>query len=751
MAKNTASLRFQIQGMSCASCVGRIERAITQLDGVQSVVVNLATGLATVEAEGGNPGLSHAVVAAVAEAGFAAKPDGEVSSESAEAEEEAARQGLWRSFVTAVLFTLPIVVFDMGSHFIPGLREWIEEDLGRAPFHLILFALASVVQFGPGLRFYRLGWRTLSHFAPDMNALVMLGTSAAYGYSVVATLMPGLLPEGSAHVYFEASAVIITLVLLGRLLEARARGRTTVAIKKLLGLQPRTARVIRSGKEFEISLETVQKGDLLRVRPGEKVPVDGIVEEGGSHVDESMITGEPIPVRKEAGAEVTGGTINGSGSFTFAATRVGAETVLAQIVEMVRAAQGSKLPIQAVVDRVTRWFVPVVVALAVLTFLIWLLWGPAPALTLALVNAVAVLIIACPCAMGLATPTSIMVGTGKGAELGILFRKGEALQILRDARIVALDKTGTLTEGRPTVTDVVSLNSFDEETLLHLAASAEQASEHPFARAILESAEKRSLVLAKPEGFESVAGKGIRCTVNGRRLEIGSMRYLESTGHAIESLDGDVSRISSQGKTPVAIGIDGHAAGVLAIADPIKPSTAEAVLALKKAGLRVVMITGDTGTTAQAVASQIGIDEVLAEIMPGAKADAVKRLQSDGSLVIFVGDGINDAPALAQADVGIAIGTGTDIAIESAQVVLMSGDLRKVPSALALSRATIRNIHQNLFWAFAYNAALIPVAAGALYPAFGILLSPVFAAAAMAASSICVVTNALRLRWFRDS
>lgn len=737
--------------MSCASCVGRIERAITQLDGVQSVVVNLATGLATVEAEGGNPGLSHAVVAAVAEAGFAAKPDGEVSSESAEAEEEAARQGLWRSFVTAVLFTLPIVVFDMGSHFIPGLREWIEEDLGRAPFHLILFALASVVQFGPGLRFYRLGWRTLSHFAPDMNALVMLGTSAAYGYSVVATLMPGLLPEGSAHVYFEASAVIITLVLLGRLLEARARGRTTVAIKKLLGLQPRTARVIRSGKEFEISLETVQKGDLLRVRPGEKVPVDGIVEEGGSHVDESMITGEPIPVRKEAGAEVTGGTINGSGSFTFAATRVGAETVLAQIVEMVRAAQGSKLPIQAVVDRVTRWFVPVVVALAVLTFLIWLLWGPAPALTLALVNAVAVLIIACPCAMGLATPTSIMVGTGKGAELGILFRKGEALQILRDARIVALDKTGTLTEGRPTVTDVVSLNSFDEETLLHLAASAEQASEHPFARAILESAEKRSLVLAKPEGFESVAGKGIRCTVNGRRLEIGSMRYLESTGHAIESLDGDVSRISSQGKTPVAIGIDGHAAGVLAIADPIKPSTAEAVLALKKAGLRVVMITGDTGTTAQAVASQIGIDEVLAEIMPGAKADAVKRLQSDGSLVIFVGDGINDAPALAQADVGIAIGTGTDIAIESAQVVLMSGDLRKVPSALALSRATIRNIHQNLFWAFAYNAALIPVAAGALYPAFGILLSPVFAAAAMAASSICVVTNALRLRWFRDS
>ena len=737
--------------MSCASCVGRIERAITQLDGVQSVVVNLATGLATVEAEGGNPGLSHAVVAAVAEAGFAAKPDGEVSSESAEAEEEAARQGLWRSFVTAVLFTLPIVVFDMGSHFIPGLREWIEEDLGRAPFHLILFALASVVQFGPGLRFYRLGWRTLSHFAPDMNALVVLGTSAAYGYSVVATLMPGLLPEGSAHVYFEASAVIITLVLLGRLLEARARGRTTVAIKKLLGLQPRTARVIRSGKEFEISLETVQKGDLLRVRPGEKVPVDGIVEEGGSHVDESMITGEPIPVRKEAGAEVTGGTINGSGSFTFAATRVGAETVLAQIVEMVRAAQGSKLPIQAVVDRVTRWFVPVVVALAVLTFLIWLLWGPAPALTLALVNAVAVLIIACPCAMGLATPTSIMVGTGKGAELGILFRKGEALQILRDARIVALDKTGTLTEGRPTVTDVVSLNSFDEETLLHLAASAEQASEHPFARAILESAEKRSLVLAKPEGFESVAGKGIRCTVNGRRLEIGSMRYLESTGHAIESLDGDVSRISSQGKTPVAIGIDGHAAGVLAIADPIKPSTAEAVLALKKAGLRVVMITGDTGTTAQAVASQIGIDEVLAEIMPGAKADAVKRLQSDGSIVIFVGDGINDAPALAQADVGIAIGTGTDIAIESAQVVLMSGDLRKVPSALALSRATIRNIHQNLFWAFAYNAALIPVAAGALYPAFGILLSPVFAAAAMAASSICVVTNALRLRWFRDS
>jgi len=543
--------------------------------------------------------------------------------------------------------------------------------------------------------------------------------------------------------------VIVTLILLGRFLEARAKGRTGEAIKKLVGLQAKTARVLRDGIAAEVPLADVRTGDLVVVRPGEKIAVDGEIVEGSSFVDEAMITGEPVPVAKGFGAEVVGGTINKTGSFTFQATKVGAETLLAQIVRMVEAAQGAKLPIQALVDKVTAWFVPAVIAAAVLTFGIWLVLGPDPALSFALVNAVAVLIIACPCAMGLATPTSIMVGTGRAAELGVLFRKGDALQTLRDAGVIALDKTGTLTEGRPELTDLVTSDSFAEDELLRLVASVEARSEHPVAEAIARAAEQRGLALAATADFEAVPGSGVRGTVEDSKVEVGADRMMAKLGLDVSVFAATAARLADEGKTPLYAAVDGRLAAIIAVADPIKTSTPAAIQALHTLGLKVAMVTGDNRRTAEAIGRRVGIDEIVAEVLPDGKVEAVKKLGANGARIAFVGDGINDAPALAAADVGIAIGTGTDIAIESADVVLMSGDLTGVANAIALSKATIRNIGQNLFWAFAYNAALIPVAAGVLYPLNGTLLSPMLAAGAMALSSVFVLTNALRLRRFR--
>lgn len=744
------AFELAIDGMSCASCVGRIESALKAQPGVIAANVNLATGKATVRALDGVATVPQ-LIGAIAAAGYNAHlATDDLARDEREREARAGElAGLRRSVAFAGLLTLPIFILEMGQHVVPALDHALHGRLGTQNYLYVLFALATAVQFGPGMRFYRKGVLTLLRGSPDMNALVMLGTSAAYGYSAVATFLPWLLPTGSVHVYYEASTVIITLILVGRLLEAMAKGRTSDAIRRLLKLQAKTARVIREGTELEIAADTVVPGDIVVVRPGEKVPVDGEVLSGSSYVDESMITGEPIPVVKAAGAAVVGGTINKTGSFTFRATKVGADTVLAQIVRMVEQAQGSKLPIQALVDKVTLWFVPAVIVIALLTFLVWLAFGPDPALIFALVNAVAVLIIACPCAMGLATPTSIMVGTGKAAELGVLFRKGEALQTLREARVIAMDKTGTLTEGKPKLTDLAVQEPADENSILRLVASVESRSEHPIAAAIVEAAADRNLALAPIDRFSAMPGYGVEAVVDGHRVQVGADRYMHMLGLDVSIFAAAAGRLADEGKTPLYAAVDGRPAAIIAVADPIKPSALAAVQALHRLGLRIAMITGDNRRTAEAIAGQLGIDDVKAEVLPEGKVAAVTALQSGGTKVAFVGDGINDAPALAQADVGVAIGTGTDIAIESADVVLMAGDLRGVPNAVALSRSTIRNIKENLFWAFAYNAGLIPVAAGALYPAFGLLLSPIFAAAAMALSSVFVLGNALRLRRFR--
>jgi Cu+-exporting ATPase len=589
-----------------------------------------------------------------------------------------------------------------------------------------------------------------------MNTLVALGTSAAYGYSVVATFLPGVLPAGAVHVYYEASATIITLILLGKWFEARAKGQTSDAVRALLGLKAETARVVKDGQETEVPIDDVAVGDVVRVRPGEKVPVDGVVVEGTSYVDESMVTGEPVPVEKTDGDEVVGGTVNQAGSLLVETTRVGADTVLAQIVQLVEEAQASRPAIQALADRVVAVFVPVVLVIAALVFAVWLWVGPSPALTYALVAAVSVLIIACPCAMGLATPVSVMVGTGKAAELGVLFRKGEALQTLSEADVVALDKTGTLTEGRPTLTDVALADGAnpDEAALIRLVASVEVPSEHPVGAAIVRAAAERGLDVPAASEFEAVPGFGVRGTVEGRRVEVGADRFMARLGVEVGPLAEAARRLAEEGKTPLYAAIDGRLAAAIAVSDPVKATTPAAIDALHRAGLRVAMVTGDNRATAQAVARRLGIDEVLAEVLPADKAEAVRRLQAEGGRdggaahVAFVGDGINDAPALAQADVGVAIGTGTDVAIEAADVVLMRGDLTALVDARALSAATLRNVKQNLFWAFAYNVVLIPVAAGVLYPALGVMLSPVLGAAAMGLSSVFVLTNALRLRRF---
>lgn len=748
--KSQASVELQIQGMSCASCVNRVQQALAKVPGVQEANVNLANGRALLTM-GDEDVAEERLVEAVEQAGYSATPvhDRRESGREASAAREEEYAELKRAFIYALALTLPIFILDMGSHMIPVWHHWLEANIGTQNLYYLYFGLATLVQFGPALRFYRKGGKAILRGSPDMNSLVMIGTSAAYGYSVVATFLPGILPEGTAHVYFEASAMIVTLVLLGRYLEARARGRTGEAIQRLLHLQPDTAWVIRDHREVELPIDQVRKGDRVRVRPGEKVAIDGEVVEGESWVDESMITGEPVPVSKRPGNPVTGGTVNSTGSFVFQVTEVGEDTVLAKIVRMVEQAQGARLPIQSLVDRVTAIFVPVVIGIALLTFGLWLWLAPAAGLSLALVNAVAVLIIACPCAMGLATPTSIMVGTGRAAENGILFRRGEALQALQDIEVMAFDKTGTLTVGKPKLTDILAAEGFTEQEVLELAAAVEHHSEHPIARSILEAASERGLPLREATGFLATSGQGISATVEGRKVHIGSGRFLQDSGSGSNPFVQQAEQLGEQGKTPVYIDVDGHLAGVIAVADEETEAAVEAIEGLHRLGLKVSMVTGDNRKTAEAVARRLGIDEVHAEVLPEGKVEVIQELKERGARVAFVGDGINDAPALAHADVGIAIGSGTDIAIESADVVLMSGNLANLPYVVGLSRATMRNIRQNLFWAFGYNVVLIPVAAGILYPFWGMLLSPVWAAAAMAASSICVLLNALRLKRYR--
>ncbi len=755
-ASGTATAELSISGMTCAACVARVERALTHVDGVLGATVNLATERAGVSYRPDMVDLK-ALRDAVTGAGYSViEAEGEDRLAAEQAAKAAQVAVLGRDVVVAAALSLPLVVFEMGAMLLPAVDGWLSAWLPGQARHVAFFVLAALVQFGPGRRFYRLGWDSLMRRVPDMNALVLLGTSAAFGYSTVATFMPGWLPEGSAHVYFEASAVIVTLVLLGRYLEQRAKGRTGDAIRALMALRPSTARVERGSEVLEMPVAAVRRGDVLIVRPGERLAVDGLVLDGESYVDESMVTGEPTPVLKREGDEVVGGTVNGNSAFRFRATKVGSETFLSQVIEMVQAAQGAKLPIQALLDRVVAVFVPVVLVLAGLAFVAWWALGPEPALGQAIVNAVAVLIIACPCAMGLATPVSIMVGTGKAAELGVLFRNGSALQELASVGVVAFDKTGTITEGKPRLTDVVPAAEagVTRAEVIALAAAAERSSEHPLAAAIVGAAGEEGLEVPAATGFLAVTGRGVRADVSGREVIVGSARYLSERGVSIGTLTEAAGAFARDGKTPVYVAAsDGsdhpaRALGVMAVADPVKASAVPALAALRAHGVRTVMVTGDDARTAAAVARLVEIDEVHADVMPGDKAEIVTRLQSRGPKVAFVGDGINDAPALAASDVGVALGTGTDVAIEAADVVLMSGDVEGVPNALRLSKAVLRNIRQNLFWAFAYNVVLIPVAAGALYPFTGLLLSPMLAAAAMGASSVFVVGNALRLRRF---
>ncbi len=753
--ERSAVAELSVSGMTCAACVARVERALRKVDGVVDANVNLATERAGIVYRPELVDLSQ-LREAVEGAGYdVIAAEGEDRLEAEREAKAAEVASLRRDVLIAAAFTVPLFALEMGAMLVPSFGHWLHGWLTDSVRYPLFFVLAAVVQFGPGRRFLRSGWDALARRAPDMNSLVLLGTSAAFGYSTVATFLPGLLPEGSVHVYFEASAVIVTLVLLGRYLEALARGRTGDAIRALVALRPKSARVVRDGAETEVPVSAVRRGDVVVVRPGERLPVDGVVVDGESYVDESMVTGEPTPVLKARGDGVVGGTVNANASFRFRATKVGSETFLSQVIDMVQAAQGAKLPIQALLDRVVAVFVPVVLGVAALTFAAWLAFGPQPALGLAVVNAVAVLIIACPCAMGLATPVSIMVGTGKAAELGVLFRNGSALQAFGGAKVVAFDKTGTLTEGAPRLTDLVLAEGAPETRLeaLALAAAAEARSEHPLARAVVAAALEEGAAAREAESFEAVTGRGVRAVIDDITVLVGSGRFVEESGAQAGPLRELARQLAEDGKTPMYLVVVGAGASprvvaVLAVSDPVKASAGPALAALRALGVRTVMVTGDDERTARAVARRLGIGEVRAEVLPADKAAVVAGLQAVGAKVAFVGDGINDAPALAAADVGVALGTGTDVAIEAADVVLMSEDVRGVPNAVSLSRAVLRNIRQNLFWAFAYNTLLIPVAAGVLYPFLGVLLSPMLAAAAMGVSSVFVVGNALRLRRF---
>ncbi|AHY46980.1 heavy metal translocating P-type ATPase [Rubrobacter radiotolerans] len=740
-----------VEGMTCASCVSRVERALGAVEGVREASVNLATERARVVLEPGSGTDEEKLRSAVEGAGYrvaevklgereARRETPKDAGDEREHERERELKSLRNKWIVGLaLGTLMMV--EMYLPFGPGMEA-------LAPLLLIQ---ATIVQFWAGGTFYRAAWAAAKHGATNMSTLVAVGTSAAYGYSAFVTLWP----EFSAslgfpfHLYFEVSAFVISLVLLGRWLEARAKKRTGAAIKALMGLQARTARVVRDGSEADVPVEDVQVGDLVRVRPGEKVPVDGVVVEGSSALDESMLTGEPLPVTKGEGDRVIGATLNRTGGFVMRAEKVGSETALSQIVRLVEEAQGSKAPIQRHVDRVSSYFVPAVLVLAAITFGVWIAFGPS--LIFALTATISVLIIACPCALGLATPTAIMVGTGKAAEHGILVRDAEALETTRRIDAIVLDKTGTLTQGKPGVTDLVPAGGFDREELLRFAAGAESGSEHPLAEAIMARAERDGTSVPKARNFESATGEGVRASVEGRTVLVGSRAFIEGGGISTAALASEVDRLSQGGATPVHVAVGGEYAGLIGIADAVRPESQEAVRQLEALGLEVWMLTGDNRATARAVAREVGIPEerVIPEVLPERKAQEVERLRRDGKTVAMVGDGINDAPALAGADLGVAIGTGADVAMAASDITLIGGDLRNIVTAISLSRKTVGKIKQGLFWAFAYNTALIPVAAGVLFPFFGVLLSPVLAAAAMAMSSVSVVTNALRLRSFR--
>ncbi len=749
----TQKASLSIGGMTCAACVSHVESALTGVDGVAAASVNLATERASVEYVPGLTGISD-LRYAVEDSGYSITAVGSDDSDDTLASGDTTE--LKRKFV----FSLVVAAGIMALMAVPGLADRLPFDI-----ELLLLALATPVQFWAGRQFYVSAWSAARHLTSNMNTLIAIGTSAAYLYSAAVTLFgqTAFFEGRSTDTYFETSAAIIGLVLLGRFLESRAKRRASSAMLALIRLQPRSARVIRDGQHVDTPIDDIAVGDLILVRPGEKLPVDGVVAEGTSTVDESMLTGESAPIDKRRGSEVYGATINGSGSLTFRATRVGSDTMLAGIIRMVEEAQGSRAPIQRLADRVSAYFVPTVVGVSAVVFLVWLAFGPEPSYAAAVLTAVAVLIIACPCAMGLATPTAVVVGVGRGAEHGVLIRSAESLELAHRADVVVLDKTGTLTTGRPSVTDVHAPH-FGTDAVLSLAAAVERRSEHPLATAIVESAVEGGLDISEASDFRAVPGSGALATTGGVRVAVGNRRLMLEQGISLGDMEVAAQRMSSSGKTPVFVAADGEVKGVIAVADKLKPESRAAVEELKDAGIEVVMLTGDNSATAHAVAAEAGIDTVVAEVLPADKAERVKAFQAQGKTVAMVGDGINDAPALVQADVGIAIGTGADVAIESADVALVGGDLRSVSAVIRLSRATMRVIRQNLFWAFAYNVALIPVAAGVLYPVFagsGVpealrpvlgeygFLNPILAAGAMAISSLSVVSNSLRLKRFK--
>jgi Cu+-exporting ATPase len=742
------TLVMSVSNMSCASCAGRVDKALRQLPGVLAVDVNLATETAQVTY---TPDLASRAdfIAASTAAGYAAQEHSEDSHGQVQARKQQLAEAYGRRSRLAAFLAAPVIILGMGGHILPGFERLIADVIGQKANWIIQCIFATAVLFGPGLDFYRRGFPALWRGAPDMNSLVALGTGAAYAFSLIATFLPQVLPEGVSGVYYEPASLIVVLILFGRDLENRAKGRTGKAIQSLLGLRVKTAQVRRAGEFVDCPIEEIVVGDVLSLRPGERVAVDGVVHEGSSYIDESMITGEPRPVEKSTGAALTAGTVNGMGHVIYEARRVGHDTTLSQIIQLVEQAQGAKLPIKALVDRLTLWFVPMVLTLAFVTVTVWMIWGPAPALPYALVAGVCVLIIACPCAMGLATPTSIMVGTGRAAEMGVLFRKGDALQLLADVDVIAFDKTGTLTRGQPVLTDLDVADGLGRRAALQVMASVEQGSDHPIARAIVMAAAEEGLDLLPIQDGQTYAGLGLSAHVAGEEVILGTERFMRERGLDVKGYHGSAEALASQGKSVIFAARAGQVIALAGVSDALKPSTQGAIARLKAAGITVVMLTGDRRDAALQIAADLGIDQVHAELLPADKSRVLAELKTKARQSAFVGDGINDAPALAAADIGIALGTGTDVAVESADIVLMSGDLLGVVNAIEMSRLTLRNIKQNLFWAFGYNVALIPVAAGALYPAFGMLLSPILAAAAMALSSIFVLANALRLRYVR--
>ncbi|MGE5265661.1 MAG: heavy metal translocating P-type ATPase [Acidobacteriota bacterium] len=757
----TDKITLPIGGMTCASCVMHVENGLKSVPGVLNVSVNLATERATVEMVPGAVTLGD-LKHAVEDVGYEVLDVGSKEEELVDRERvlrEQERASERRDLIVGIIFTLPLFVLSMWHDFmqtIPALMGPWDPFFQASYFDWVLFALATPVQFYVGRSYHRGAWKSARALAPNMDLLISLGTNAAYFFSVLVIVAALFSINIPSHVYFESAAVIITLIKVGKYLEARAKGQTSDAIKKLMGLSAKTATVVREGQELQVKVEDVRVGDIVSVRPGEKVPVDGVIIEGQSTVDESMITGESLPVEKSVGDQVIGATLNKMGAFKFEARKVGKETALAQIIRLVEDAQASKAPIQRLADQISAVFVPAVLLAALGTFAVWLVFGPQPAFNFAFVNFVAVLIIACPCALGLATPTAIIVGTGKGAENGVLIRSGGALETAHKVTAVILDKTGTLTQGATAVTDVLEIGQnptsnqhLTSREILQLVASAEQNSEHPLGQAIVNRAKELDLPLSTPSEFSALAGRGVRARVNGHKVLVGNAKLLGDSRIVLDGLDARSAELADAGKTAMFVAIDGQPTGLIAVADTLKPNSRAAVAELKKLGLDVYMLTGDNPRTAAAIAKQVGIDHYFAEVLPGQKADKVKELQRQGKTVAMVGDGINDAPALAQADIGIAIGTGADVAMEAADITLISGDLRGVVTAIALSRQTIRTIKGNMFWAFFYNVAGIPIAAGVLYPFFGILLNPIISAAAMAFSSVFVVTNSLRLRNFR--